>query len=214
MRALTAFLLIAVLSVAEPVSARQARRFDIPAQPLDQALMQFAAATGLQLLYDAALADGRRSSSASGLLEPRAALDLMLADTGLTARFTTAGAVVIHASAATGVTLAPITAVAPPPRIGRALDDPAARAYAEAVQRRIVERLHQAPNLSADTYEISVRLWVTETGATRRVEVIDSSGDRGRDAAFVALASGLTFARPPETLPQPMRVAFRVRRDR
>ena len=35
--------------------------------------------------------------------------------------------------------------------------------------------------------------------------------DAGRDADFMALASGLRFPVPPPDLPQPMRIEFRVR---
>lgn len=199
--------LIACSAVAENAAGRA---FVIPAQPLDQALASFSVSTGLQMLYDSSLAAGRRSSPVSGAMQPREALVLMLAGTGLTARFTSAGAVVIYAGSTSAVTLNPITATAAPV-VGRAGVNAEARAYAEAVQRQTVEALRQDAGLSGGDYALSVRLWVSEQGAARRVEVLRGSGDAGRDADFMALASGLRFPVPPPDLPQPMRIEFRVR---
>jgi len=199
--------LIACSAVAENAAGQT---FVIPAQPLDQALAAFSVSTGLQMLYDSSLAAGRRSSPVSGAMQPREALVLMLAGTGLTARFTSAGAVVIYAGSASAVTLNPITATAAPV-VGRAGVNAEARAYAEAVQRQTVEALRQDVGLSGGDYALSVRLWVSEQGAARRVEILRGSGDAGRDADFMALASGLRFPVPPPDLPQPMRIEFRVR---
>lgn len=199
--------LIACSAVAENAAGQT---FVIPAQPLDQALAAFSVSTGLQMLYDSSLAAGRRSSPVSGAMQPREALVLMLAGTGLTARFTSAGAVVIYAGSTSAVTLNPITATAAPV-VGRTGVNAEARAYAEAVQRQTVEALRQDAGLSGGDYALSVRLWVSEQGAARRVEILRGSGDAGRDADFMALASGLRFPVPPPDLPQPMRIEFRVR---
>lgn len=199
--------LIACSAVAENAAGQT---FVIPAQPLDQALAAFSVSTGLQMLYDSSLAAGRRSSPVSGAMQPREALVLMLAGTGLTARFTSAGAVVIYAGSTSAVTLNPITATAAPV-VGRAGVNAEARAYAEAVQRQTIEALRQDAGLSGGDYALSVRLWVSEQGAARRVEILRGSSDAGRDADFMALASGLRFPVPPPDLPQPMRIEFRVR---
>jgi hypothetical protein len=47
------------------------------------ALDAYAAATGLQVLYDGALAAGRRSNAVSGVLMPDVALRVLLEETGL-----------------------------------------------------------------------------------------------------------------------------------
>ncbi|MNU44216.1 hypothetical protein D3C71_330250 [compost metagenome] len=201
-------------SVSAPVAAsardETARRFEVASQPLDQALAAFSVSTGLQMLYDSPLAAGRRSSPVSGTMQPREALALMLAGTGLTARFTSAGAVVIYAGSTSAVTLNPITATAAP-LIGRSGANAEARAYAEAVQRQTVEALRQDAVLSGGDYALSVRLWVADDGAAHRVEVLNGSGEAGRDVNFLALASRLRFPAPPPDLPQPMRIEFRVR---
>jgi len=210
---LTILLSAAMLSAAfAPASAasRNGQRFAIAAQPLDQALADFSVSTGLQMLYDSSLAAGRLSSPVAGEMQPREALALMLAGTGLTARFTSAGAVVIYAGSTSAVTLNPITATAAPV-VGRVGANAEARAYAEAVQRQTIEALRQDAVLSGGDYVLSVRLWVAEDGATRRVEILKGSGEAARDADFLALASTLLFPVPPQDLPQPMRIEFRVR---
>lgn len=211
-RRLAVLAAMAALAVAGAAQARpqEARRFDLDAQPLDQALAAFSVSTGLQMLYDSSLASGRRSSPVSGAMQPREALALMLAGTGLTARFTSGGAVVIYAGSTSAVTLNPITATAAPV-VGRSGPSAEARAYAEIVQRQTIEALRQDAVLSGGDYALSVRLWVNEDGAARRAEVLSGSGDAERDADFMALASKLRFPPPPPDLPQPMRIEFRVR---
>lgn len=200
------------VGAAAPALAAEAavQRFDIAAQPLDQALAAFSVTTGLPMLYDSALAAGRRSSSVSGAMRSREALALMLAGSGLTARFTQGGAVVVYTGSSSAVALNPITAVAAPV-VGRPRDDPAAREYAEAVQRRIVERLRGDAALSTGKYAVTARIWVGKEGETGRVEIIQGSGDPARDHAFLEAAGAMRFPRPPPDLPQPMRMEFRVR---
>ena len=202
---------LALAFYAAPADAQTTHRFDLPTQPLERSLSRFAELTGLQMLYDSDLARGRTASAVSGQYAPREALSLMLADTGLAARFTSAGAVVIYAGSSSAVTLSPITAVAAPV-IGRSADGPEARAYAGAVQRTIIESLRASPELSIGDYEISIRLWVDGAGSAQRAEILDGSGDPARDRAFIGLTRALSFGAPPPDLPQPMRVSFRVRR--
>ncbi|WP_156952079.1 STN domain-containing protein [Bradyrhizobium sp. WSM1743] len=61
--------------------------FDIPAQPLASALDRYGDATGREVLYNPALAQGRSSEAVKGSFEPEVALQLLLAGTGLAARF-------------------------------------------------------------------------------------------------------------------------------
>lgn len=211
--AVAAFML--AVAVASPVAAFEAgaRPFDIPAQPLDQALARFSTVTGLPMLYDSALAAGKRSAAVSGEMRPREALALLLGGTGLSARFTQGGGVVVYAGTGSAVTLNPITATAAP-TIGRSGPDPAARAYAEAVQRQVVERLRVDEALSSGDYALSARFWVDVEGAAQRVELITGSGDAERDRTFLAVAQRMRFLAPPPDLPQPMRMEFRVRQHR
>lgn len=188
------------------------RRFEIPSQPLALALSQFAARTGLQMLYDAPLAEGRHSTSVAGTMSPRSGLALMLQGTGLSARFTSAGAVVIYASATSTVTLNPITAVAAP-IVGRSPSDPVFLAYADSVRRTIADHVRADGGLTETGYRLSLRLWVAADGAPERAEILSSSGDVARDERFLARAKATPLPPPPAQLPQPMRIEFSVRQS-
>lgn len=181
----------------------------IPAQPLEDALDRYAAATGLQMLYDASLASGRRSSAVTGATDARTGLALLLRGTGLSGRFTDGGAVVIYADTP-AVILNPIMAVAPP-TIGRSGPDAAALAYVERVQADLVQLIRANESLSADDYRVSVAVWITDEGTIGRAEILSAVG---RSELLQGLTGALVGARlsgpPPEGLPQPLRIELVV----
>lgn len=88
----TAFL---ALTPAAPLMMGQAqaqaqaaqRAISVPAGPLTRALNSLAAQTGLQILFDAALAEGKTTRGVSGTMTPEEALNAILAGTGTSARF-------------------------------------------------------------------------------------------------------------------------------
>src|SRR5262245_25394879 len=69
--------------------------FDIPPQPLSQALVQFSRTTGIQLFFNANLTRGINSPGVQGSLSPDAALSQLLSGSGLSYRFTNATTVAI-----------------------------------------------------------------------------------------------------------------------
>ncbi|MED5611660.1 TonB-dependent receptor [Pseudomonas sp. JH-2] len=77
-------------------------RYDIPAQELDSALTAYGIASGVQVLYDAGLTQGRRSQAVNGRMEPQQALRILLEGTGLGSRFTGERTVTLEAAPATG----------------------------------------------------------------------------------------------------------------
>lgn len=85
-------------------SETQAQRFDIPAQTLSTALVEFTETTGIQLFFDAAMARDRHSPGVSGRMSREQALAHLLAGSGLTYRFTDADTVTLE-PAATGAAL-------------------------------------------------------------------------------------------------------------
>lgn len=62
------------------------QRFDIPAQPLADALRSYMRQSGVQVAYPAALASGAQSRAVSGELDAQAALQQLLQGSGLVAR--------------------------------------------------------------------------------------------------------------------------------
>ena len=84
--------------------------FDIPAQPLAQALTAFGRQSGLQVAFDPAAAAGKTSVALNGLMATEQALRALLGGTGLSYQFTSAGAVTISGavSGTGGVLLDPV----------------------------------------------------------------------------------------------------------
>jgi outer-membrane receptor for ferric coprogen and ferric-rhodotorulic acid len=75
---------------------------NIPAQPLKSALRVFAGATHLQLVYTSDLVAGLGSGGVSGSYAPAAALQQLLAGSGLVSRFTSPGVVTLEKLSADG----------------------------------------------------------------------------------------------------------------
>lgn len=96
-----------------PAAEAAPTRIDVPAGRLADALNSLAAQTGLQIGYDSGLTAGRSTQGLSGTYEPEAALDLLIAGAGLTARPAGGGAVTLVAAPAAAeagpIQLAPIT---------------------------------------------------------------------------------------------------------
>jgi len=91
--ALCGVIVFPVATIAQQAPAPTARQitaidFSIPAQPLPAAVGAFIRATGWQVGYSTRIADGMMSRSVSGSMAPAQALRLLLAGTGITARFT------------------------------------------------------------------------------------------------------------------------------
>ncbi|WP_159992990.1 TonB-dependent receptor [Roseomonas sp. 18066] len=92
---LLAALLLPAPLLSAPAAAQSAIDFAIPAQPLPTALVAFYRQSGVQLLYDAAIAEGRQSPGLSGRATPEEALRRLLVGTGLGFRFTAPGVVTL-----------------------------------------------------------------------------------------------------------------------
>jgi iron complex outermembrane receptor protein len=75
---------------------------DIPAQALSSALIAFSRQTRIEIFVPSSLAAGKRSAAVSGTHSPEAALQRLLAGTGLTYRFTGARSVAVEARATVG----------------------------------------------------------------------------------------------------------------
>jgi len=77
------------------IDAGGAHAFHISAGSLSEALHQFIAQSGLQVLYDPALVEGHVTARIDSVSTPSAALDALLRNTGLVYEFTDSGTVVI-----------------------------------------------------------------------------------------------------------------------
>src|SRR5687767_14736998 len=84
--------------------------FDIPAQPLADALAEFGRQSGWQISYTPDLAQGRRSTAIVGTHDPAAALGLLLSDTGITWRGSGERSAILATSSAGAAAGAPAAA--------------------------------------------------------------------------------------------------------
>jgi catecholate siderophore receptor len=108
---------LAAQAIHTPVLALQVAdtaaniRFDIPAQPLSDALGDFARQARIRVQVDAAAAAGVRSQGVSGVYGPAEALERLLAGTGLSGRFTGTRTATVMREGTTVYALTPLTVV-------------------------------------------------------------------------------------------------------
>ncbi|MDQ0353618.1 hypothetical protein J2S22_000524 [Rhodoplanes tepidamans] len=168
--------------------------FEIADQPLGTALDRYGDISGREVLYAAALAEGRRSLGVHGVMSAEQALRRLLDGTGLTARFLPDGSFV----------LVPEAPQSPAAWSG---SSPAERQY----YGRLQDRLHKALCAAADTepgwHRIAALLWVGPSGAVQRHERLSSLGspalDRSVDRVLRTLDVGTG---PPPGFAQPVLV--------
>ncbi|WP_349644721.1 MULTISPECIES: STN domain-containing protein [unclassified Bradyrhizobium] len=165
--------------------------FDIPAQPLETALGAYGTATGIQLLFDPTLTDGRRTPGLKGTFAAASALNRLLAGSGLAARMI----------GDAGFTLVALPARGPDdvsPTVQRF------NTYSAALQGAMRGALCRVRDAAPGPYRVLVRLWITSSGATERAELLTSSGDERRDGLLVGSLRTLSVGMPPRDLPQPV----------
>src|SRR3954465_10140214 len=70
---------LAITSIAGAATADKLRAFDVPAGVAAEQLLKFSEQAGVQVLFPSDIVQGLQSKAVSGNLEPRVALDRMLA---------------------------------------------------------------------------------------------------------------------------------------
>lgn len=178
-----------------PDGADHALDFDIPAQPLGDALKRYGALTRQPALFRSEILAGLTSSAVRGLYAPEAALRLLLDGTGLVAEKVQTGS---------GVTLAlkaaSVQATAP-----RAASLGNLAGYPSLVQARVWEALCDNVRTRPGTYRSLLRLQVDAAGQVQRARLLGSTGDAFRDAAILGTLQSVRLERsPPPDMPQPL----------
>ncbi|WP_082884171.1 secretin and TonB N-terminal domain-containing protein [Achromobacter ruhlandii] len=199
------------LSVLPPAALAQQRvadgapiAFDIAAQPLDAALAAYTQATGMAVLVTSRLTAGRQGNAVRGRLAPREALGLLLAGTGLQARY----------SSASAFTLVEAPASAPAPRASATTPSAALTRYAGILQNTVTRALCQWTGARFGRYRASLQLWIGRNGVVRQARVLSGTGDARRAAALAGVLSGLIMDTPPPAdLPQPVTIVLAPRPD-
>lgn len=211
------------VSAQDRVSLAPRQNYAIPADRLDKALASFAAISDVDILYDNALAAGRRSTAVSGRYSPPQALAILLSGTGLSWRFTKTRAVVIFAvgPGASG----PSRAADPYPmltldtlqvRVSPIIGGPS-RAPFMAYSNWVLSELYRLIQPNRDeqnrAFRGEVQFWINAEGVVHRLEFLKRTGDPEADRLIESRISGADFERPPPPgLPQPLRFVVEGRK--
>lgn len=173
--------------------------FAIPRMPLRAALEHYHAVTGLSLLYDDAIAQGRTAGPLHGDYTAEAALHGLLAGTGVTARYTSASAFMLvgeqgpaeqEAGPARGSTSGPLAAAR-------------RQAYYGRVQAQVVAALCGDAATIPGGYRLAANVWIKQ-GAIADL-VLHPTGDPARDERIRRRLLGLALpALPPADVAQPV----------
>ncbi len=194
-------LLIVVFALAAGTSvrARSAERwtevhFDIPAQPLADALVAYGKAAGLEVFYDGELAVGRRSAALSGTFTPMVGLHALLSGTGYVPEATAyADAVTIVPEARAAAPL-----VASPALLNRY------DSYFAMLQARIGAALCRGDEAKPRSEQIIFSIWLDQTGAVSRAELVGSAVSPASSRTITEALRGVRIGRLPAGLPQPV----------
>lgn len=180
-------------AIGETTPAAPASRiaYDIPAQSLGPALKDYAEATGVQVLFEAALAAGRRSAGVEGMLAPDDALLILLTGSGLVSRRTDVDAfTILPMSGAAAAIEASI---------------PADAHFFGALQAGILDALCRREDTRPGTYRAALQFWIAPNGNVQRATLLASTGNPRRDAAVAnVLATMGAYTFPPARMPQPV----------
>ena len=213
--ALSACLLMTLMTFVRPAASadgtdagRQAIvRFDLPAQPLDAALVAFGEVTGYSVLVSSQLAAGRVAAPVRGDYTPTEALQRLLVGTQLGARFSGSNAFTLLALADAPLAPAPAPSEAAPAT-------PPLQGYAAILQRSLTRALCRLHPDAFGRYRLAFQLWLDERGKVRAVHVLEPSGVEQRDRAVLQrLRSLLMDGSPPAGLPQPLTILLTPRPD-
>ena len=187
--------------------------FELPAQPLAEALKAYGSMTSLSVLVQSPLLERRTSAPVAGDYSPRDALERLLAGTGLEARFTSADEAIIVMPPQS---LEPATVASPPAAIAAsaidgAMTDGDYRAYAAMVQTRLTEALCDSPQTRPGSYRLVAQLRIDGTGAVIASRIVGTTGLAARDAAIErAMRTLVLDSAPPAALPEPVTILLRA----
>lgn len=155
------------------------RRFDIEAQALASALRAFSEASGTAVLFDDALVADRQTQGLHGEASPRDALRILLAGTGLEARFSSVNAVTVTLQPPPAADAAPVPDADPQAAM---LDKRAAGVLQSAIERALCARSSTRPG----SFRLAMQLWIDTTGAVEKAAALAPSDQPSRDDEVLA----------------------------
>jgi hypothetical protein len=183
-------------TAAEQTNDASTRRVSlhIPAQPLAQALIAYGAATGFELYYNAALAEGRRSNAVNQTLLPVDALRKLLEGTGLRAQITSPASFILMQAPREIIRQAAPATRRPGPY----------ESYFADLQARVGAALCNRAATSQQGEETFLRVWLSSSGLITRADIFGANEDGANQRDFVNAVQGLSVMPPPSNMPQPI----------
>ncbi len=185
--------------------------FDVPAQPLSDALGAYGHIAGRMVIAPSRYVNGLMSAPVSGDYSPREALQRLLAGTGLQASFANADEAIIMPLPQAPQSVEPQTSLAV---TASAIDGGTAggdySAYAATVQTRVTEALCASPLTRPGSYRLVAQLLLADTGAIKASRILASTGLPERDVAIERVMAALVLdSAPPASLPEPVTILLR-----
>ena len=187
--------------------------FQIPAQPLADALRAYGLITGISVLAPSGALRQRYSSAVQGSFAAPEALQRMLSGTGLLAHFPAANAAIIQLPAGETPAAPPL-----PPESGAiALDAIDAvhadgadyGAYVSGVQAQLLRVLCRSALTRPGSYRLALRLRIAASGSVATLKQAGSTGRPLRDAVISRSLRAQVFEPPPPAMPQPITILLR-----
>lgn len=203
-------LLAGCLSVAAalPVPARgadapaAARVIRIPAQSLHEALQQYSRQTGRSVLYDAEQVAGRRSAPVAGIRDADQALRVLMAGTGMAARFVSREAFMI-------VPQPPSAPAGGEPVPGSPEQVARSRRFLRDLQGRVQRALCADPAIEAGGYRMALHVRVNAAGRLHDVKA-SATGRPELEPRIVGRLAGLPLpSHAPAGVRQPILLLVR-----
>lgn len=177
------------------VSSSSPLIFNIPSEPLSDALDAYSALTGIEVFSANGLLAGKTSTAVEGHYTPTAALSRLMKKTGLLPRYIDGHSFTLMPTSQGGV-----------PQSDSVPGDPGNfRAYAALLQLALNQALCAAGGGGmTGTQRLIIEMWVNASGTIQHPVLLEGTGDAGRDTALLGLIDGVDVGVPPPVnLPQP-----------
>lgn len=179
--------------------------FDLPAQPLGDALDAYSRVTQLSVLLAGERSD-YRAPAVQGNLTRKQALAGLLASSGLVAYFVDNRSIVVRPPEADDARKHPAhraLALGQIPGVRAGGRDYSA--YVSRVQRVVHDSLCASPRTRPGNYRLPMQLWVNARGQVQRLNLLSTTGNAARDTAITHALKSLSVGQAPSAnMPQPI----------
>lgn len=193
--AIAAWLLLSFAAAAQDA----VHAYDIPVQPLEQAVECFSVISGWSVMYPGDLAAGRSSYPLHANLPPLPALRRLLQDSGIEAEVTGEQRVVLRRG----------TPLATGPGVGAELPEAERRRRYGGLQPRLRAAFCDDPEIAPGRYAATLRFRIDRKGHVREPALLSGSCSNRRDARLLQAMQGLELATGAAALPQPVTLQIR-----